>query len=40
MTDLFTAQGKKKRAKAFVTLQVISDNPARWVIHSLSLIHI
>ena len=37
MTDLFTAQGKKKRAKAFVTLQVISDNPASWVIHSSSL---
>ena len=37
MTNLFTAQGKKKRAKAFVTLQVISDNPASWVIHSSSL---
>ena len=37
MTGIFYAQGKKKRSKAFVNLELIPDNPCRLIIHNESL---
>ena len=35
--DVFVGRGKKKRAKAFVTLRIMEDNPAGWTLHNKSL---
>ena len=37
MTSTFHAKGKKKRAKAFVNLELIADKPCRLIIHNESL---
>ena len=37
LMDVFIGRGKKKRAKAFVTLRIMEDNPAGWTLHNKSL---